>query len=131
MVLEANHAAACQAVFGCHLPLAAVLAGKPIIGPCLKFKYLFAIEIVLYVAVIEHYARIVPFALLIYFLFVGVGQIHCIVHTEFLPLFEFCGCIGLFPTFFIDELIFRTGNIRHLEVGVLLHMIEHATVAAV
>ena len=82
-------------------------------------------------AVVEHDARIVPFALLIYLLFALVGQIHGVVHAEFLPFFEFCGRVGLFPTFFIYELVFRTGNVRHFEIRVFDYVVKHAAIAAI
>ena len=56
---------------------------------------------------------------------------HGIVDTEALPRLEFAGGIHFLPAIVVDKLIFRTGNIRDLEIWVLYHVVNHAGVAAI
>ena len=60
MVLKADHTLAGKTVFGCILPFATSLAGKPVLAPGFKFNYLLAVEPVFNVAVVKEDSGVVP-----------------------------------------------------------------------
>ena len=130
VVLEAQHAAVRQSVFGSRLPFAAVLAGEPVVGPGFEFEDLAAVEPMLHVAVVADDARRVPLALRVDQQRIGIRQVHGVVHAQFLPLFEPGRGVRGLPACVVDQLIFGSGDVGNREIGVLDHMVEHAAVAA-
>ena len=130
MVLEAQHAAVRQSVFGSRLPFAAVLAGEPVVGPGFEFEDLAAVEPMLDMAVVADDARCVPLALRIDDERIGVREMHGVVHAQPLPRFEFRRGVLRLPAVVVDQLIFGSGDVGNREIGVLDHMVEHAAVAA-
>ena len=131
VILQADHTAARKAVFGCGLPFAAVLAGEPVVRPGFEFEDLVAVEPVLDMAVVEDDARRVPLALRVDEQRIGIGQVHGVVHAQFLPLFEFVGGIDFFPALVVDQLVFGAGYVGYLEIGVFDHVVDHTAVPSV
>ena len=84
-----------------------------------------------YMPIIEHDAWVIPFALWIYEHGVWVWKMHCIVYSQFLPFFQFGGSVCLFPTFYINQLIFRAGYIRNFKIRIFYYVIKHAAIATV
>ena len=81
-------------------------------------------------SVVEYDHRIVPLTLRIYLHLALVREMHCIVHSELLPFFKLCRSIGLLPSFYVDELIFRTSHIRDRESWALYNMVDHSAVSS-
>ena len=130
VVLQAEHAAVRQAVFGSRLPLAAVLAGEPVVGPGFELEDLAAVEPVLDVAVVADDARRVPLALRIDEQRIGVGQVHGVIHAQPLPRFEFRRGVLRLPAVVVDQLVLGPRDVGNREIGILDHMVEHAAVTA-
>ena len=130
MVLQADHAAAGQSVFGSGLPFAARLAGEPVVGPGFEFEDLHAVEPMLDMAVVEDDARRVPLALRIEPHGRAVREVHGVIDAQALPLLELRRSVLLLPALLVDELVFGAGDVGYLEAGALDHVVEHAAVAA-
>ena len=131
VILQADHTAPRQSVFGGIGPFSAVLQCEPLVGVGVEFENFLTVEPVLDVAVVVDDARVVPFALRIEPHLGGVGQVHGVVDAQPLPRFELGGGVGLLPARFVDELVFGPRDVGHLEVGVFDHVVEHSAVAAV
>ena len=131
VILQADHTAPRQSVFGGVGPFPAVLQCEPLVGVGVEFENFLTVEPVLDVAVVVDDARVVPFALRIEPHLGGVGQVHGVVDAQPLPRFELGGGVGLLPARFVDELVFGPRDVGHLEVGVFDHVVEHSAVAAV
>ena len=130
MILEADDTFAGQAVFGSMSPFAAALLLEPIVGPGFELQNLLTIKPVLYMAIVEDNLRSVPLAHRIDMHLGVIGQMHSIVHTQFLPFFEFLRSIHFLPTLVVNELILRTRHIGNRESGILHYMINHSTITA-
>ena len=76
-------------------------------------------------AVVEDNHGIVPLSARIYLHFRLVRKVHCVVHSEFLPFFQFFREIRL-----VNQLVFRACHVWDIEFRSLHYMIEHAAVAA-
>ena len=131
MVLEAQHAAVRQSVFGSRLPFAAVLAGEPVVGPGFEFEDLAAVEPMLHVAVVADDARRVPLALRIDQQRIGIRQVHRVVHAQLLPLFELRRSVLRLPTIVVDQLVLGTRDVGNLEIRILDDVVKHAAVTSV
>ena len=131
VVLQADDATAGQSVFGSRLPLAAVLAGEPVVGVGIEFEDLVSVEPVLDMAVVADDARVVPLALRVDEHRIGIGQVHGVIHAQPLPLLKFGRSVLGLPAVVVDQLVFGTRHIGDLEIGIFEHVVEHAAVAAV
>ena len=61
---------------------------------------------------------------------VEIGDIHGVVHGASLPRLKHIAVVHLSEVIIVNQLIFRTSDIRDLEDGILDDMVHHAAVAA-
>ena len=54
---------------------------------------------------------------------------HCIVNADLLPVFQLGGGVLLFPSFYVNQLIFGAGNIGNGKAGVLNYVVQHTAVS--
>ena len=131
MVLKADHPLVGETIFGRVAPFAAGLLLEPVVCPGLELKNLLAVEPMLHVSVVKDDLGVIPLAPRIDLHLAVVRKVHSVVNAKLLPFFKFRRSVNFLPTIIVNELIFRTGDVRHLEFRILDNVVQHSAVAAV
>ena len=131
MILKTDDTLVSQTIFSGVAPFAAGFLLEPVVRPCLELQNLLSVQPMLHVPVVKNDLGVVPLALRVDLHLAVVRKVHGVVNAKFLPFLEFSGSVDLLPPFVVNELVFRTRNVRNLEFRTLYNVVKHPAVASV